>query len=41
MEWRGLMERLGIKAREKQTTAVVCALEALRAQYQEPGRVAA
>lgn len=41
MQWRGIMERLGVKVREKQTQLVVSALEALRAQYQEPGRQAA
>jgi hypothetical protein len=41
MAWRGVMERIGIKARERQTLLVVAALEELRAFYQEPGRVAA
>jgi hypothetical protein len=41
MAWRGVMERLGVNAPEKQTRMVVASLEALRAQYQEPGRVAA
>ena len=41
MVWRGIMERLGVTVRERQTRAVVAALEALRAIYQEPRRVAA
>lgn len=41
MSWRGIMERLGIKAREKQTALVVASLEALRVAYEEPGKVAA
>jgi hypothetical protein len=41
MVWRGVMERLGYHARDRQTQAVVAALEGLRAYYQEPGRVAA
>jgi len=41
MAWRGIMERLGIKVREKQTALVVASLEALRVAYEEPGRVAA
>jgi hypothetical protein len=41
MQWRGILERIGIKAKEAQTHAVVLALEALRCHYQEPGRVAA
>lgn len=36
MSWRGVMERLGIKKLEDQTTAIVCAVEQLRAYYQEP-----
>jgi hypothetical protein len=41
MAWRGIAERIGIKVRERQTQAVVIALEGLRAFYEEPGRVAA
>lgn len=41
MAWRGIMERIGIKVREKQTALVVASLEALRVAYEEPGRVAA
>jgi hypothetical protein len=41
MAWRGIMERIGIKSRDRQTQAVVSALEELRVFYQEPGRVAA
>ena len=41
MAWRGIVERIGIRARERQTEAVVASLEALRVVYQEPGRVAA
>jgi hypothetical protein len=41
MSWRGIMERLGIKAPEKQTRLFVASCEALRKVYQEPGRVAA
>lgn len=41
MAWRGIMERLGIKVRDRQTELVVASLEALRRVYQEPGRVAA
>jgi len=41
MMWRGIMERIGVKAERKQTEAVVTALEQLRVHYQEPGRVAA
>jgi hypothetical protein len=41
MQWRGVMERIGIKSRDKQVTAVIAALEQLRVYYQEPGRVAA
>ena len=41
MAWRGIMERLGIKARERQTTLMVAALEALRVVYEEPGKAAA
>jgi hypothetical protein len=41
MAWRGIMERLGVPAKERQTQAVVAALEELRVFYQEPGRVAA
>lgn len=41
MSWRGVMERLGIKVRERQTACMVGALEALRVAYEEPGKVAA
>jgi len=41
MAWRGIMERIGITVKERQTSAVVAALEGLRTFYQEPGRVAA
>jgi hypothetical protein len=41
MAWRGVMERLGIHVRDRQTALVVASVEALRRQYQEPGRVAA
>ncbi len=41
MVWRGIMERLGYVAKDRQTRAFVGALEALRFYYQEPGRVAA
>jgi hypothetical protein len=41
MAWRGIMERLKITGRERQTQAVVEALEALRTVYHEPRRQAA
>lgn len=41
MAWRGILERCGVTGKDRQTTAVVGALEALRRHYQEPGRVAA
>jgi hypothetical protein len=41
MAWRGIMERLKITGRERQTALVVAALEALRVQGEEPGRRAA
>lgn len=36
MAWRGIMERLGITTRDKQTADVVAALEALRQYYEAP-----
>jgi hypothetical protein len=41
MAWRGIMERLGVRVKERQTRAVVDALEGLRMFYEEPGKVAA
>ncbi len=42
MMWRGVVERvLGETVRDKQTAAVVDALEALRAVYEQPRRAAA
>lgn len=41
MAWRGICERLGISARDRQTQFVVAALEALRALYQDPRERAA
>lgn len=42
MAWRGIVERsIGVTVRDRQTEAVVDALEALRAVYETPRRVAA
>lgn len=41
MAWRGVMERLGVTVRDRQTEAVVGALESLRAWYEQPRRAAA
>lgn len=41
MAWRGIMQRVGIVTRDRQTAAVTEALEDLRRVYQEPGRAAA
>lgn len=41
MSWRGIMERIGIWTLERQTVAVVLALEELRAYRQGDARVAA
>lgn len=42
MAWRGIMQRVGIVSRDKQTACVVGALEALRVAYEAPReRVAA
>lgn len=41
MAWRGIVERIGIKARDRQTEVVVASLEALRSVYQDaPARAA-
>lgn len=41
MAWRGIMHRLGVTARDRQTEAVVEALDALRGVYEGTRRVAA
>lgn len=42
MLWRGIVERsIGVTVRDRQTAAVVDALDALRAVYEQPRRVAA
>jgi len=41
MAWRGVMERLGITGRDRQTQAVVASCEALREAREQPRREAA
>lgn len=41
MAWRGIMERLGYTVRDRQTEAVVDAVEQLRRYYHEPRKRAA
>lgn len=39
MQWRGVMERLGISTRDRQALEVVHSLEQLRVFYEEPKRL--
>lgn len=36
MAWRGIMQRLGVTVRDRQTQIIVSALEALRQVYEQP-----